>query len=152
MSDSKQKSYPEYPGRANSVGYPNKEEKVSYAALLGYETQKSIATKAPQPPLGFTPQDNTSRPAATPVFGAKDHVVAALLAIFLGALGVHKFYLGYNSAGFIMLAVTVLGSIFTLGLAFNVMAIISIVEGFIYLSKSQTEFERIYVVNSKEWF
>ena len=86
------------------------------------------------------------------MFGAKDHVVAALLAIFLGALGVHKFYLGYNSAAFIMLAVTVLGSIFTLGLAFNVMAIISIVEGFIYLSKSQTEFERIYVVNSKEWF
>ena len=35
----------------------------------------------------------------------KDHVAAGLLAIFLGVFGVHKFYLGCNQAGFIMLAV-----------------------------------------------
>ncbi len=32
------------------------------------------------------------------------------------------------------------------------MVVISIVEGVLYLSKSQTEFEQIYVFNKKEWF
>lgn len=83
---------------------------------------------------------------------SKDHVAAGLLAIFLGSLGIHKFYLGYNTPGFIMLAVTIVGSIFSLGLAGLAMVIISIVEGVLYLSKSQTEFEQIYVFNKKEWF
>ena len=83
---------------------------------------------------------------------SKDHVAAGLLAIFLGSLGIHKFYLGYNTPGFIMLAVSVVGSIFSLGLAGLAMVVISIVEGVLYLSKSQTEFEQIYVFNKKEWF
>lgn len=83
---------------------------------------------------------------------SKDHVAAGLLAIFLGSLGIHKFYLGYNTPGFIMLAVTIVGSIFSLGLAGLAMMVISIVEGVLYLSKSQTEFEQIYVFNKKEWF
>ncbi len=29
----------------------------------------------------------------------KDRFVAALLALFLGGFGIHKFYLGYNAAG-----------------------------------------------------
>ena len=82
----------------------------------------------------------------------KDHVAAGLLAIFLGSLGIHKFYLGYNTPGFIMLAVTIVGSIFSLGIAGLAMVVISIVEGVLYLSKSQTEFEQIYVFNKKEWF
>ncbi|MEG0146971.1 MAG: NINE protein, partial [Raoultibacter sp.] len=53
----------------------------------------------------------------------KDHVAAGLLAIFLGSLGIHKFYLGYNTAGFIMLAVTTIGSLLTFGLAGAVMAL-----------------------------
>lgn len=90
---------------------------------------------------------------ATPGYVAtKDHVAAGLLAIFLGGLGIHKFYLGYNTAGFIMLAVTVLGSIVSLGLAGAVVWVISIVEGIIYLTKSQTEFDNMYVYNQKEWF
>ena len=83
---------------------------------------------------------------------SKDHVAAGLLAIFLGSLGIHKFYLGYNTPGFIMLAVTIVGSIFSLGLAGLAMVVISIVEGVLYLSKSQTEFEQIYVFNKREWF
>ena len=47
----------------------------------------------------------------------KDHVSAGLLAIFLGVFGIHKFYLGSNQAGFIMLAVSIIGGIFTFGLA-----------------------------------
>lgn len=94
-----------------------------------------------------------NQPYGRPV-AAKDHVAAALLAIIpiLGCLGVHKFYLGYNQAGFIMLAVTVLGSLFTFGLAAIVMEFIAFIEGIIYLLKSQQEFDSIYVYNRREWF
>lgn len=83
---------------------------------------------------------------------SKSHVVAGLLAIFLGTFGVHKFYLGYNQAGFVMLAVTVLGSLFTLGLAAAVMQVIGLIEGFTYLSKSQPDFDNQYVRSQREWF
>ena len=82
----------------------------------------------------------------------KDHVAAGLLAILLGTFGVHKFYLGYNKAGFIMLAATVLGSFVTFGLAAAVIQVISLVEGVIYLAKTQTDFDREYVYNQREWF
>lgn len=82
----------------------------------------------------------------------KDHVAAGLLGIFLGWLGIHKFYLGYSTTGFIMLAVTVLGSLFTFGLAASVMALIGVIEGIVYLVKSQSEFEQLYVFNKREWF
>ena len=82
----------------------------------------------------------------------KDHVAAGLFAIFLGIFGVHKFYLGSNEAGFSMLAVTIVGSLFTFGLAAAVMDVISIIEGAIYLSQSQTQFEQTYVLHRRDWF
>ena len=94
----------------------------------------------------------TQPPYAQPYVTTKDHVAAGLLAIFLGQLGIHKFYLGYNTAGFIMLAVTILGSLLTFGLAAGVVWVIAIIEGVLYLTKSQTEFEQIYVFNKREWF
>ncbi len=75
-------------------------------------------------------------------------LAAGLLAIFLGSFGVHKFVLGYNTAGLIMLLVTVL----TCGVAGFVMGVIGIIEGIIYLTKSPEEFDAIYLQNSKEWF
>jgi TM2 domain-containing membrane protein YozV len=105
----------------------------------------------------YTYQQPTQAPSnqsayAQPSTYSKDHVAAGLLAIFLGALGIHKFYLGYNTPGFIMLAITVAGSVLTLGLACVVMEIIAIIEGIMYLTKSQTEFEQMYVFSKKEWF
>ena len=82
----------------------------------------------------------------------KDHVSAGLLAIFLGVFGIHKFYLGSNQAGFIMLAVSIIGGIFTFGLAAAVVWVIAVIEGIIYLSKSQTEFDKTYVLGRRDWF
>ena len=82
----------------------------------------------------------------------RDHVAAGLLAIFLGSLGVHKFYLGYNNAGFIMLGATILGSLFTFGLAGMAMGVIALIEGIIYLTKPQSVFDAIYVYGRREWF
>ncbi|GJQ27510.1 MAG: hypothetical protein HBSAPP02_25420 [Phycisphaerae bacterium] len=44
-----------------------------------------------------------------PIVGPKSRVVAGLLGIFLGALGIHRFYLGYTGIGLLMLLITVLG-------------------------------------------
>ena len=82
----------------------------------------------------------------------KDHVAAGLFAIFLGVFGVHKFYLGYNNAGFVMMAISIIGSIFTFGIAAGVVEVIAIIEGVMYLMRSQTEFDEQYVLSKREWF
>lgn len=41
--------------------------------------------------------------------GGKSKIVAALLAFFLGGLGVHSFYMGQKKKGFIQLGVTLAG-------------------------------------------
>lgn len=89
---------------------------------------------------------------ASEALRGKDHVVAGLLAIFLGMFGIHKFYLGCNQAAFVMLAVTVIFGLLTFGLAAAVMAALAAMEGIIYLTRSQTEFDELYVVNQRDWF
>ena len=87
-----------------------------------------------------------------PVVRTKDHVAAGLLGIFLGSLGVHKFYLGYNTAGFIMLGVAILGGLLSFGIATSIVWLIGLIEGIIYLVKNQAEFEQAYVFSKREWF
>ena len=85
---------------------------------------------------------------------ASNKIAAGICGILLGGLGVHKFILGYNGAGGIMLAVSLCG-ILPCGLlwpAYVVMHIIGLIEGIIYLTKSDEEFVRIYVEGNKEWF
>jgi len=70
-----------------------------------------------------TPQNQTLPPFsnATPsaftaaqLETAKSKKAAAgVLGILLGALGIHKFVLGYQLAGIIMLGVTIVGSVIT---------------------------------------
>lgn len=72
-------------------------------------------------------------------------VLAGILAIVLGAFGVHKFVLGYTQEGIIMLIITVL----TCG---TVSSIIGLIEGIIYLTKTDEEFIEMYQRNKKAWF
>lgn len=81
---------------------------------------------------------------------SKSKVAAGLLAIFLGGLGIHKFYLGYTTQGIILLLVTIFGALLLIGPLIT--AVISFIEGIIYLTKSDEDFNNIYVVNKKEWF
>jgi TM2 domain-containing membrane protein YozV len=86
----------------------------------------------------------------------KSPIVAGLLAFFLGGFGVHKFYLGYNQEGVILLVGTMLSwalLVVLVGL-FGLMAICTIcfVEAIIYLTKSPAEFREIYVDGRKPWF
>jgi TM2 domain-containing membrane protein YozV len=79
---------------------------------------------------------------------ASNKLAAGICGILLGGFGIHKFILGYSGAGLIMLLVSVL----TCGLAYGIMHIIGLLEGIIYLVKSDEEFVRLYVDGRKEWF
>lgn len=89
--------------------------------------------------------------------GADKKIAAGILGILLGSLGVHKFVLGYTSEGAIMLSVTLAGAflgscLFIPLLATFAMYVIGLVEGILYLTKSDTEFVETYIVNKKGWF
>jgi len=75
-------------------------------------------------------------------------LAAGLSAMFLGAFGVHKFILRYNTAGAIMLAVSVL----TCGLGAFVMGVIGVIEGILYLSKTPDAFDAAYLTSRRPWF
>ncbi|WP_340075805.1 TM2 domain-containing protein [Leptobacterium sp. I13] len=79
-------------------------------------------------------------------------ILAGVLAILFGALGIHKFILGYNKEGIIILAITLILGIVTCGTAGWVMSIIGLIEGIIYLTKSDEEFYNTYQVGRKPWF
>ncbi|MEZ0446359.1 NINE protein [Cellulomonas sp. ICMP 17802] len=72
----------------------------------------------------------------------RSRVVAGLLGVFLGGLGLHRMYLGYWRRGLIMLAITVVGGFFTLGLAALVMGMCGFVEGLLYLCVRRGRFSR----------
>lgn len=80
--------------------------------------------------------------------GADKKIIAGILGILLGALGIHKFVLGYTKQGLIMLLLTIL----TLGLAGFIIGTIGLVEGILYLTKSDEEFVETYIRNKKAWF
>ena len=110
----------------------------------------------------------------------KSKIVAALLAFFLGSLGIHKFYLGKTKAGVIHIALGVGGYVllfigmasafagamagsggigglglvlFIIGLlAVAVNGVICLIETVIYLTKSDEDFNRIYAAGDKSWF
>jgi TM2 domain-containing membrane protein YozV len=79
---------------------------------------------------------------------ASAKIPAGICGILLGSLGIHKFILGYTGAGLIMLLVTLL----TCFLASPIMHLIGLIEGIIYLTKSDEEFVNLYVDGRREWF
>jgi TM2 domain-containing membrane protein YozV len=79
---------------------------------------------------------------------AHKKVAAGICGILLGSWGIHKFILGLTTPGIIMLLVSLL----TCGVGAIPMGIIGLVEGIIYLTKSDEEFCRLYGVEKKGWF
>lgn len=64
---------------------------------------------------------------------AKSKMVAGLLGIFLGSLGIHNFYLGFTKKAVIQLVVSLVGGMVTCGLAAIGIEIWALVEGIFYL-------------------
>jgi TM2 domain-containing membrane protein YozV len=74
--------------------------------------------------------------------GADKKLTAGICAILVGWLGVHKFILGYTTEGIIQLVLGLCGIGWVIGL----------IEGIIYLTKSDEEFVRTYIQNKRGWF
>jgi TM2 domain-containing membrane protein YozV len=101
--------------------------------------------------------DPFSMPVPPPPGGGgnkKEKIAAGLLAIFLGGLGIHKFYLGgkqQKTAGIIMLVIWIVGfCLFFVGPI--VIGIIALIEGIIYLTKDDADFQATYGDGDKAWF
>ncbi len=76
--------------------------------------------------------------------GDNKRILAGVLGILFGWLGIHKFILGYTKEGIIQL----IAGVVTCGTT----GIIGIIEGIIYLTKTDEEFYQTYQANKKPWF
>ena len=70
--------------------------------------------------------------------------ILALVPI-TGTLGIHKFILGYTTAGVIMLILALI----SFG---TVSYIIALIEGVTYLTKTDRDFYELYIAGQKQWF
>lgn len=110
----------------------------------------------PIAPMPMQPVPNYGAKPQVP--GADKKLAAGLTGILLGGFGVHKFVLGYTNEGIILLSVYLIGlviTIITCGIGFFIPiipSIIGLVEGIIYLTKSDEEFVQTYIANKKPWF
>ena len=137
-------------------------------AISGEDGQRynfnGVDWKGDSPPargmsVDFSVEDNQAKEiylaVGRTVSSGKSKIAAGLLAIFLGGLGIHKFYLGYTVPGIIFLLINTVGCLVTWMLLFIpniVVGIIVFIEGIIYLTKSDEEFEQTYVIGKKQMF
>ena len=111
------------------------------------------------PPLGSVPPpDGFDRDRVSRI-----KVIAGVLGILLGGFGIHKFVIGAVVPGVIMLVVTLLGTCLFVGAGWLMIGlpcglgpaaigVIGFVEGILYLTKSDEDFNRIYLVGKRGWF
>ena len=162
--------------QTNTTAQANTTEQTTNAApeqATGTAQGQSFATGAQQPGNGFAGNgqyntqnqfggqnqygNNMNGGYAGPQQGGyaapakKDKLAAGLFGLFLGTFGIHKFYLGYTKEGLIMLLVSLIGGVITCGVATVAVEILALVEGIMYLTKSDEEFYQTYVVGHKGW-
>jgi TM2 domain-containing membrane protein YozV len=113
------------------------------------EKAKEFANEAKESASEFAESAKETFDKAT---GDNKKVLAGVLAIILGPLGVHKFILGYNKEGIILLVTTFILGFITCGLGAGITGVIGLIEGIIYLTKSDEEFYNTYQVGKKPWF
>ena len=70
-------------------------------------------------------------------------IIAGILGILFGALGIHKFVLGYTKEGLIQIGLSIVSC--------GILSIIGFIEGIIYLTKTDEEFVEMYQNNHKGW-
>lgn len=134
-------------------------EKISQKASELADDAKEFANEAKEKTAEFAGEAKES--ANDFASGAKEvmnnkKVLAGILGILLGQLGIHKFILGYNKEGGILLGLWIIGAVLTcvgIGvLLLWALGLIGLIEGIIYLTKSDEEFYNTYQVGKKPWF
>jgi TM2 domain-containing membrane protein YozV len=90
------------------------------------------------------PPDPMVPPSQVPPDLPSKKLAAGILGILLGGLGIHRFILGDVTGGILRIVITVL----TCGVG----SLIGLVEGIIYLVRTDEEFYQTYVVQRRPWF
>lgn len=112
------------------------------------EKAKEFASEAKQSAKEFSESANE---AFSEVAGDNKKILAGIIGILFGWIGIHKFILGYNKEGVILLVLGLLGFL-TCGITSGISGVIGLVEGIIYLTKSDEDFYNTYQVGTKPWF
>ena len=115
-----------------SGGYPPYGGPYGPGAQSGYDPQWAYA-----PPPGYGTPPGYSAPAGygpvpgygPPAYPGKSKVAAGILALLLGAFGIHNFYLGYTGKALFQL----LGTLLTCGILAPPIAIWAFIEGILIL-------------------
>jgi TM2 domain-containing membrane protein YozV len=123
--------------RANAHTLVQAESSTEWKPLFSFP-EFAADLRLPPPPLV------TSYPTPR----ASNKIPAGLCGILLGGLGIHKFILGYTGAGLIMLLISILSC----GTLTIIVHLIGLIEGIVYLCKSDDDFVRTYVDGRREWF
>jgi TM2 domain-containing membrane protein YozV len=115
MSENQNPDLPAEPGPAPAPAFPAPEAPAAYAdappppAYQGEPYQQPMEQAPPayqgQPyqQQGYPQQPGYSQ---QPGYEQKSKIVAGILGILLGSLGIHRFYLGYTKIGIIQIVVT----------------------------------------------
>ena len=90
-----------------------------------------------------TPYPQYPYPALPPEVNSKK-ILSGIMGILFGGLGVHRFILGDVPGGLIRILITFV----TCGLG----SVIGLIEGIIYLTKTDPEFYQTYMVERRAWF
>ena len=112
-----------YCGAETNVSYADQEPQQSQWQQFGQQTARTVDDVFSNGPSG------------------RSRGIAGLLAILVGAIGVHYFYIGKTNAGVIFLLATLI----TCGALGVVTQIISIIQGILFFTSSQEEFEARWV-------
>jgi TM2 domain-containing membrane protein YozV len=131
-----------YPGQAPQAPAPQYQASQPYAGQPQEEQFpqpqqfQQQQFQQPQQFQGQYPQMSQQPPLPNPAYGypqPKSKIAAGLLGIFLGGLGIHRFYLGYTVLGIVQLALTLVLGAFTFGLV----GLWGVVEGIMILAGAQ---------------
>ena len=130
-------------------------EELIFARVVSPSVSGAIPSVTP-PPLqtGPVPYANPVPVgmAYNPASSSTNRIVAGICGIALGTFGVHKFVLGMVGPGIAMLLISLVGGFLTCGISAIVMQVIGIIEGIIYLTRTDEQFFAEYVVRKKGWF
>jgi TM2 domain-containing membrane protein YozV len=155
LGDKAEDAFDSAKNKANELGdkasekFEDAKEATKDFAEDAKEAASDFADEAKKTANEFT---ENAKEAFDDLGGENKKLIAGILAIVLGSLGIHKFILGYQKEGIIMLVVTLVLGAFTCGAGASLMGLIGLIEGIIYLTKSDAEFYNTYQVGQKPWF
>lgn len=91
-----------------NAAFPTEKQKSQEvtSVSIASTTEKSVTRSELKKELKALRKENADKGSGG---GTKSKILAAILAFFLGSLGIHSFYMGQKKKGFIQLGLTVLG-------------------------------------------